>query len=103
LTDFVLSQKITEKLAARGITLDHILECFDNRTGEFLADERNKHKTDPLTQWFISRTHPPKPRVLKIAFMNYASSHEIHIKSSYDPNEEEIRIYNKYGQPTDPF
>jgi hypothetical protein len=67
--------------------------CFENKYGGLLEDTREKHATTPLTRWFISETN--QRRRLKICFIPYPT--ELHIKSAYEPNAEEIRIYNKYA------
>jgi uncharacterized DUF497 family protein len=93
MTEFVIpSQKIEDKLAKRGITLDHCIECFANRTGGFPRDTRERHQTDPPTRWFISRTDAG--RLLKVIFIHYQFANEIHIKSAYEPNTNEIELYN---------
>ena len=67
--------------------------CFENRYGGLLEDTREEHATMPLTRWFIAETN--ESRCLKICFIPYET--ELHIKSAYEPNPEEIRIYYKYA------
>ncbi|GAG92454.1 unnamed protein product, partial [marine sediment metagenome] len=43
--------------------------------------------------WFISETD--KQRILKVVFIRTES--QIIIKTAYDPNAEELRIYRKYA------
>jgi uncharacterized DUF497 family protein len=87
------SQKIEEKLAKRGITLEHIYQCFQNKVGRALHETRPQHQTIPPTLWFIARTDAD--RLLKIVFMYYATSQEVHIKSAYDPSPEDIERYER--------
>lgn len=47
----------------------------------------------PPTRWFISETD--YGRKLKIVFMN--TDQGVVIRTAYDPNPEEMRIYKKYG------
>jgi hypothetical protein len=61
----------------------------------FLIDTREEHKTEPPTQWFISGTN--KQRQLKVVFIR-TSRTEIEIKTAYEPNPEEVMIYNKIAQ-----
>lgn len=75
------------------ITEHEVEQCFENRSGRLLFDQREDNKTDPPTQWFLERTN--KNRVLKIVFVRNGA--DIHLKTAYDPNPEEIRIYLKYG------
>lgn len=91
----VISKKVREKLAGKQppVTQDEIEQCFTNRTGKFLRDLREEHDSDPPTRWFISETN--FGRQLKIAFI--ATEGSITIRTAYDPNQDETRIYNKYG------
>jgi uncharacterized DUF497 family protein len=68
-----------------------ISQCFINRDGMLLEDLREDHKTDPTTEWFIAETH--KGRKLKVCFVQVGT--EIDIKTAYEPNDQEIRIYNE--------
>ena len=56
-----------------------------------LEDLRENHKTDPTTMWFIAETH--KGRKLKVCFVQVAT--EINVKTAYEPNDQELRIYNE--------
>lgn len=87
------SQKIEDKLAKRGITLEHCWECFKNKEGKFLRDTRKNNQTDPPTLWFIAKTDAD--RLLKIVFIYFQSNDEIHIKTAYEPNQIEIEMYKE--------
>lgn len=91
----ILSSKVQEKLASKEppVTRGEIEECFANRTGVYLLDQREQHKSDLPTQWFIAETD--YGRKLKICFLQYED--KIVIRTAYDPNAEELRIYAKYG------
>ncbi len=90
----ILSQKITDKLRGRGISVSDLVECFANRTAGFLVDDREEHKTNPDTLWFVAETE--KGRILKIMFVP-AGTMATDIKSAYDSSAEIQRIYNKYA------
>ncbi len=91
----VLSNNILEKLASKhGVKKDDVEQCFANRTGKYLADTREEHLSTPPTYWFIAETN--FGRLLKVAFI--AKDGDIFIRTSYPPNEEEIRIYKKYAE-----
>lgn len=94
----IISAKVREKLAGKHppVTQDEIVQCFANRTGKLLLDTREQHQSDPPTRWFISETD--YGRKLKIAFIN--TDQGIVIRTAYDPNSEEMRIYKKYGGGT---
>lgn len=92
----LISQKIRHKLANKNppVTEDDIVQCFSNRTGKLLEDDREDHKSDPVTKWFISETDYGVK--LKVVFIYYPEK-GVAIRSAYTPNPEEIRIYSKYG------
>ena len=91
MSNFKISQRIIAKLKSKHkVDRKEILECFLNRTGGFLEDTREEHKTEPPTMWFIAETN--KERKLKIVFMELANG-KYEIKTAYEPNKIEVRIY----------
>lgn len=92
----IISPQVLEKLSNKSppVTRREVEQCFDNRRGKLLLDEREENKTDPPTQWFIAETN--KDRSLKIVFVR--RDKDIHLKTAYDPNTEEVRIYMKFGR-----
>ena len=90
-----ISRKVRTKLSGKKppVTEDEIVQCFANRTGLYLVDVREEHKTNPPTQWFIAETD--YGRKLKVVFMQMGN--DIHIKSAFEPNNEELRIYKKFS------
>jgi hypothetical protein len=93
----VISSSVRAKLAGKTppVSESEIIQCFANRTRSFLIDTRADNMTNPLTRWFIAETD--FGRKLKVAFMPTADG--IVIKTAYDPNAEELRIYNKVAEP----
>lgn len=88
------SPAVKQKLAQKhGVSFEEVQQCFANREGNLLEDIREEHKTDPPTQWFIAETD--YGRRLKVVFM--LKSGDIIIKTAYEPNETEQRIYRKFG------
>ncbi|MDO9477345.1 MAG: ADP-ribosyl-(dinitrogen reductase) hydrolase [Pseudohongiella sp.] len=77
----------------RKVTEEEICECFTNRSAGLLIDTRVENTTNPPTHWFISETD--FGRKLKIVFIS--KDGDTIIKTAYEPNPEEIRIYNKYA------
>ena len=75
--------------------VSEVEECFLNQSKTFLADTRADHCTNPPTMWFIAPTD--KERLLKVVFMEYPGS-VYKLKTAYDPNPEEERIYDKYAE-----
>jgi hypothetical protein len=93
----VISPKIREKLADKHcVTPEEVKQCFCNRTGEFLIDPREEHASDPPTLWFISETN--YGRQLKIACI--FDNGNVYIRSAFEPNAKELRIYAKDGFPS---
>jgi hypothetical protein len=89
-----MSDKIAEKLVRlHSVKAEEVTQCFANREGKYLRDLRAKHETNPPTQWFIAETD--YGRKLKIVFIRRDS--DIEIKSAFEPNAEELRIYRKFG------
>lgn len=93
----LITKEIEDKLREKHqVTPKEIAECLQNMNGGLLIDGRDKHKTNPPTNWFIAETN--HKRVLKVCFMLIAG--DFHIKSAFEPNDDEVRIYNKYGKMT---
>ena len=89
-----VSTRIGEKLAREhNVKIEEVVQCFANREGKFLRDQRAGHQTNPPTQWFIAETD--YGRNLKVVFMR--RSGDVEIKSAFEPNKDELRIYGKYG------
>lgn len=89
----ILSHRVKEKLADKhgGVSIEEIRECFANRGGEFLADARPDHLTNPITRWFIAETN--SGRLLKVCFVQMQDTTTI--KTAYKPNDAEISLYEK--------
>lgn len=93
-----ITPKVLAKLEQKhGVTPKEVEQCFLNRTGGFLEDTREQHRTDPPTQWFIGETN--KGRRLKVVFVRrqIEAGPQIDLRTAYVPNAEEIRIYEKFG------
>ena len=90
----VISSKILQKLEDKhSVTDDEIDQCFSNRNGSYLSDTREDHKSDPPTLWFISETD--YGRRLKVVFI--FKNGDVNLRTAYEPNKAEIRIYNKFA------
>lgn len=93
----VISKEVKKKLEEKhDVSEAEVHQCFSNMTGQLLIDTREDHKTDPQTVWFIAPTN--KRRLLKVC---YVPNGDFYLRTCYPPNETELRIYRKYGQPTD--
>lgn len=91
----VISASVQAKLAAKRppVTGAEIEQCFANRTGIYLLDEREEHASDPPTRWFIAETY--YGRKLKVVFIQ--KGEDSVIRTAFDPNAIEMRIYSKHG------
>ena len=85
---------IVEKLRTRhNVKVDEVHECFSNIKKGFLIDTRENNQTDPVTHWFIEETDCR--RRLLVAFMYFKDSGETVVKTAYEPNEDQIKTYNR--------
>jgi hypothetical protein len=93
--NLIVSPKIEDKLAKKDppVSVREVEQCFENRSGGVLTDTRERHKTNPPTLWFIAKTNCN--RDLKIVYI--ADKGNIYLKSAFDPDAEEQRIYLKFA------
>lgn len=94
----IISSKILTKLIDKhDVSKSEVRQCFENISGKFLFDTREKHQTDPKTMWFIAQTN--KNRLLKVVFMIMEEKEKTNfiIKSAFEPNAKEIEIYLHIG------
>jgi hypothetical protein len=94
----LISERIRTKLASKNspVNREEIEQCFESQQYGFPQHTRESNSTVPPTLWFISDTR--MGRKLKVVFVPLADGH-LAIKTTYEPDEEEIRIYNKFAQP----
>jgi hypothetical protein len=91
---FVVSPEVREKLKVKhGVTEVQIMQCFANREGRYLIDDREEHKSDPATRWFIAQTD--YGIILKVCFIFDPVSKIIDIKTAFRPSTEAIDFYNR--------
>lgn len=84
-------QKLKDK---HRVTRREVEQCFENRIGIYLEDDREEHRTDPPTLWFVSPTNCN--RLLKIIFVFLDGN--VYIKSAYDSSQKVIQLYDKKGK-----
>jgi hypothetical protein len=91
----LIAPSIEEKLSNKKppVSRREVEQCFENREHGLLKDVREKHRTNPPTLWFIAPTN--SNRLLKIVFIQ--KGEDVILKSSFEPNEDEIKIYFKYA------
>ena len=86
-------QKLKEK---HGVSRAQVIECFANRQGPFLTDNREDHQSDPPTKWFIAETD--MGRKLKIVYIR--TDNAFIVKTAYPPDFEELDIYARKANVT---
>lgn len=91
----LITQSIKDKLKDKhGVCEAEIHQCFQNKVGIYLIDDREDNRTDPCTLWFIAETN--RSRLLKVVFMFIDGN--IHIKSAFEPNNGDIKTYEQDGK-----
>jgi len=90
-----IADSILQKLAGKTppVTRNEVEQCFENRAGGLLRDTREQNRTNPPTLWFIAKTN--QNRELKVVFIQVGQ--DVVVKTAYDPNPEERRIYTKFA------
>lgn len=90
-----IDPSVQEKLKSRhGVTFSDVVECFATREKSLLEDTRTANRTNPPTLWFISDTFMGV--ILKVVFIQ--DGEDSVVKTAYAPNDEELRIYNKFAK-----
>lgn len=90
----IISPKVLEKLSNKHhVERREVEQCFENIAGNLLQDDREDHRTEPPTMWFLARTN--KNRLLKVVYIQ--KGEEVTLRTCYEPNEIEIGIYRKYA------
>jgi uncharacterized DUF497 family protein len=93
--NLIISNAVIKKLDEKhSVTRDEVEECFYNRIKGLLEDVREQHKTNPPTMWFIAETN--EGRLLKVVFIELPNE-AYEIKTAYEPNDNEVEIYEKYA------
>lgn len=91
--NFKFSDRLLNKLDGKhDVTEKEVKECFYNSDDEDdLEDSREEHTTVPPTQWFLAYTN--KGRLLKVVFVYREENKTFYIKTAYEPNDDERRIF----------
>lgn len=89
-----ISADVLKKLGEKHkVDRREVEQCFANRTGRLLTDNREDHKSNPPTLWFLAPTN--KGRVLKVVYIQEGP--HINLRSAFEPNAAESAIYKKHG------
>ena len=77
---------------------NEVRQCFYNITNGFLIDDREDHRTDPPTLWFVAETD--EGRLLKIICIHHKDRNQFILKSAYDANPATLALYQKLTRVT---
>lgn len=89
-----IAAAVLDKLKVRHqVTRREVEQCFLNRTGALLIDDRELRRTNPPTLWFIAKTNDG--RLLKIVYIQ--KGRDVYLKSAFEPNGTETAIYARHG------
>ncbi len=93
--NLIVSAGVIAKLREKhGVTERGVEQCFENKCGMYLLDDREDHRTDPPTLWFLAPTN--EDRLLKVVFMFVEGN--VHLKSAFVPEQAAIDFYEKHGK-----
>jgi hypothetical protein len=94
----VISDSTRAKLQAKHeVSPKDVYECFARRVHGFLEDDREVHRTDPPTLWFIAPNN--HNRLLKVCFVLRDGT--VYLRTCYPPNKAEITIYESQWSEAD--
>jgi uncharacterized DUF497 family protein len=93
--NLIISSDVLEKLRGKhGVSAREIEQCFENKCGLYLEDDREDNRTDPATLTFIASTN--QGRLLKVAFIFIHGN--VHIKTAFEPDDGDIAFYERNGK-----
>jgi uncharacterized DUF497 family protein len=93
--NFIVSAGVLEKLRDKhGVSVREVEQCFENKCGMYLEDDREDNRTDPVTLAFIAPTN--QGRLLKVAFIFLDGN--VHIKTAFEPDADDIAFYERNGK-----
>lgn len=93
--NLIISSDILEKLTSKHeVTRAEVEESFMNRDGPYLSDNREEHKSDPKTEWFIAETDAG--RRIKVVFV--FNNGNVYLKSAFPANDAAIALYKRLSK-----
>ena len=95
-TPLHISTKTSNKLKEKhNLTEDEVQSIYKKYYGILLEDIREKNRTYPPTEWFISRTS--EGGLLKICIIVREDLGIAFLKTCYIPDKNEVKIFKKKG------
>lgn len=93
--NLIVSAAVLDKLREKhGVSVREVEQCFENKCGLYLEDDREDNRTDPPTLTFIAPTN--EGRLLKVAFIFLTGN--VHIKTAFEPDAADIAFYERHGK-----
>lgn len=93
--NLIVSADVLVKLRDKHrVSQREVEQCFENKCGTYLIDDREDHRSDPPTLWFISETN--RGRKLKVVFIFIDGN--VHLRTAFEPHPEAIDIYDRFGK-----
>ena len=93
--NLIISQDILDKLRDKHrVERGEVEQCFANKCGLYLTDDREEHRSDPPTLWFVAPTN--RGRLLKVIFM-YRDG-KLRLRSAFDADAWSQSIYDAKGR-----
>jgi uncharacterized DUF497 family protein len=87
-----ISQAVLDKLDQKhGVSRREVEQGFENKCGLYLEDDREDHKSDPPTLWFVAPTS--QGRLLKIIFIYRDGL--VHLRSAFDADAAVQHLYDQ--------
>jgi uncharacterized DUF497 family protein len=87
----IVSNKIKAKLLLKHqVTVEEVIQAFADRPDYVVEDEREDHKSDPPTVWFVASTD--RGRMLKVAYIQRGD--DIYLRTAHPAKEAHIRLFN---------
>ena len=95
MNNLVISDTILTKLRDKHqVDRREVEQAFGNKCGIFLVDDREDHKSDPPTLWFVAPTNKGRP--LKIVFI--CREGKVFLRTAYDADTIAQSIYDAKGR-----
>lgn len=93
--NLIISQAILDKLRDKHqVDRREVEQCFANKCGLYLVDDREDHQSDPPTLWFVAPTN--RGRLLKVAFIFREG--KVFLRTAFDADELAQKIYDARGR-----
>lgn len=87
----IVSDKTKAKLRLKHqVTLDEVMQAFADRPDYVVEDDREDHKSDPPTYWFVASTD--SGRMLKVVYVQRGG--DFHLRTAFPASAAQIHLFN---------